>query len=111
MSTVNLKAGDDHTLEITTGEDLTGATAITWRLATPGGVLAVSKDLDGGVTVQSPPTDGIVEVRLDSADTLALKGPYRHETEVFDADGDKATVSYDSQSRFYGTIIFEAERF
>lgn len=70
-----------------TPEDLTGAT-VEWVVKKrPDASLPalVSKTAAAGIVILAPPTDGLVKVTLDEADTKALAGTYYHETEGRDS--------------------------
>jgi len=92
--------GESKTLQLTivdgaaAAKNLTGISAVTWRLGPlGGGAAALTKSLAAGVTVVGA-TSGRIDVALATADTAALAaGHYLHLTEVIDVAGDTETVT------------------
>lgn len=95
-----MMAGDDKRLEVTVLDeddvavDLTGATAIRWKLArSVRSTALVSYSLGGNIAVIDAAA-GRFNVTIDGADTESLKGLHYHEADIVDASGKTGTVIY-----------------
>ena len=94
-------SGNDRSVNITVTDDdgnavdLTGAT-ITWKAATSpeasSALITKTNDSTNGISV-STPSNGVLTINLDPADTQSLDGVYYHETLVTDSSGNKSTVA------------------
>ena len=92
--------GDDKHLLISVldeagdAKSLAGVLSIRWWFAkkvTTADAL-VEKSVGSGITIVGSSVDGVLQVDIDSEDTLSLKGNFYHELEVIDSAGDIATV-------------------
>lgn len=73
--------------------DLTSAALAYALMRAPGSTPFVNKSIGSGITVVGPPTDGIVDIVIDPADTEALPaGTYYHEAELTEVSGRVTTV-------------------
>lgn len=104
-TTSNLKfvQGDSKVLRVTAktsagvAVNLAGASGIRYRLAkSVKGTALIDKAMGTGIAITDA-ANGVLEVTLLPADTVALKGEYLHELELVDADGNVVTV-------FQGTV-------
>lgn len=95
-----MMAGDDKRLEVTVLDEddvvvnLTGASAIRWKLArSVRSAALVSYDLTDNIAIIDA-TAGRFNVNLDAADTESLKGLHYHEADIVDSTGKTGTVLY-----------------
>lgn len=82
--------GEDKIITITIpGVNLTGAQSIEWvlNLRTP-----LSKTVGSGIVVTDP-TNGILQITLDSADTELVVGAFEHECRIKDVSGLESVVT------------------
>lgn len=74
-------------------KDISGFTAIAWKLDTGSAVTTVTKSLSDGITVTDGP-NGLLTVSLTPADTADIAGgTYKHELEGTDGSGNKTTLA------------------
>lgn len=99
-----MKAKDHKTIRLTVVDDetdlplnLAGIQSITWQAAPRLSVPVqptITKSLGAGVTVISPPENGMFDVELLPTDTESYRGEFVFETEVVDAAGKRSTMRY-----------------
>lgn len=92
-------AGDTKVLSVTVQDqddaivDLTGAAA-EWVLAKQHGAAAlITKTVGSGITITQP-LNGQLEVLMQPADSVQLRGSYAYQLEITDAFSRKSTVLY-----------------
>src|SRR6185437_701627 len=75
--------------------DLTDVENINWALsALPVTDALIQKSkTGGGISVNSPATDGIFTVTLEATDTAALVGAFYHEAQIIDSEGNPDVVA------------------
>lgn len=73
--------------------DLTGASVDFTISKKPGGAALVTKTVGSGI-VLTDPTNGVMDITLNPADTVSLKGAYHYQCRVTDVSLRETTVLF-----------------
>lgn len=93
-----LQAGDDKILRFTIKDEagvvvnIAGFT-VEWKMFDRNGVEILSKSTGAGSITLSDPANGVCDVTVDSADTTALEGVFKHELDGIDGSSNRATLA------------------